>query len=265
MSIKILLATVLALLMCPLPRFCQASVPTQHKLYMFPGFVNPEPKFVAWLNKPWSGDDSAYAKNRAQVDQAEGHGRLQELVDAYHGEYKADPTNLDIQFKYLYAVWLNRWENDIKYSTDEMMEMQAFTEMLRTQQMPNTYNFTRAAALCWNCWSTDKSLLPYAERLAQRDSTDIVAGYFYAGLLAESNKSALQSLAVQRANLLVAEHPNLKDYGVVGVSPQFVAEIVTTQCVADGYSTQGYVGQVSQLCPNIADYLPAGLWNWTPN
>jgi len=174
-----------------------------------PGYVDPEPAFVAWLNQPWSGDDSPYAELRAKLDKAESAGTLPALVDSSEVAYRAAPKSLTVQFVYFYALILNHWEGDTRYTTAQQTDIDNFSAELFKLTYPHTYNYTRLSILGTCLAGLDVNLYPFLLRLAAKDSGDLIAKFDIPVTLASTDKTPLQLLAIREANALVSEYPNV--------------------------------------------------------
>jgi tetratricopeptide (TPR) repeat protein len=189
---------------------CAASnAAPQARPYFIKGYIDTGALIVAWLNKPWTGDDAPYAAVRSEVDSDVLRGDLHSKIAGYQAAYAADPTDLAKQIRYVYALWADKWWNGYFYFENEreQTDMDDFTDSLWRQHRPNTFNYTRMAAICCDSWGLEPGLLPFVQRLLKKDPGDLPARFALSVMLSVTGKAALQTQAITDANILENEYP----------------------------------------------------------
>ncbi len=208
---KTIIAMMLFLMVAECPSPCQPpSSPNPDHLVT--KLTDPLPPLASWLNEPWVGDDAPYAAMRSKVEQSQKAGKLDEYVKEAREEYRANPTSNELQFKYFYSSWLNRYENEVEYQYDDLLNFGSFFNSVTKSQSlyPRTYNFTRMVSLRADLWKGElhAELLPFAKRLLRADPGDFVITLLYPDILASTDQAGMQEQAIELANGLAAKYPD---------------------------------------------------------
>jgi hypothetical protein len=179
------------------------------------------------------------------------------LVLKCQDEFKSDPKSLTVQYEYFYALWLNRWENDVEYTLSQSDDMAQFTFDFDKLRYPRTYNFTRLGALCDDYWILD--LFPFLQRLERKDPSDLLAQFYFPEMLASTGKPALQLQAIRLADQLAAKHAENVKVRVCQGYAYYRRWLTTKDPMMAQKAVAGYQAYIDRTIPN-GHFRSAATW-----
>jgi hypothetical protein len=186
-----------------------------------------------WANKPWTGDDDAFAAARAKIDiEFKVVADPGTAAEAYKNAAVDNSHNALEQFRWAYACYCA--EHSKNAHAQQSIDTGQPLVALASATQPHCYNYERLILLFMSPWPQEYGL---AQRLLKRDPNDIPIKYHYAEILALSLGDANKAKALKIAHDMVD----------------------SKQDVPECYFLLGYVYDTTATKDNQVDHYPKAI------
>lgn len=167
--------------------------------------------YYAWLNAPWSDDDTPYQKIRDNIDRDLTAGQDAEAVyQRYKTQAVKAPTEPKAVFGLTYAAYraeMTPSNSDKTQIIDDVGYISLLIEYKKAS-LPHTYNYARLAFVSYASAFADPKMIDVGKRLFQRDSNDHDVEYYLSAVLNSSNDPADRQQAMAYEQDLARRTPN---------------------------------------------------------
>ncbi len=193
--------------------------------------------YYAWLDAPWSGDDTLYQNIRAQIDRSLAGGQDAEAIyHHYQDQAVQKPTDPKAVFGLTYAAYRAEMTPSAldKTQIEHDLGNLYLTIAYRRASLPNTYDYARLAFVSNAYNNADPKMKDIGLRLFQRDPNDHDVEYHLAAVLNSSKDSADRQQAVKYEEDLARRVPNdPRIYRLLGMIYYNTAYLQHSQTEAD--------------------------------